>query len=133
MPQGVAGEPRRQPSLEAISGESRLNLALLESTSSPGEQRGIRIRANRGQVLAEEPGGLGEERRLTPGTALGATDQDPLPIEVDVSATEKAHLADPQAVLVDHREQRAVADAPKDAKERLELGLRKVAGRAWWR
>ncbi len=130
MPQPVAGVATVQLGEVPIEREQRLDLSLPERAVATLEEWILRGAAKRGGVAPEESSGRREERLLGPRPALQAFDDDPGALEVDVAAGEKPNLSHPQAVVVDQRKERAVAEACDRPKEGAKLDLGEVTGQA---
>jgi len=111
VPEAVAGVAGREPRPLAVAGEEGLDLALAQRPPAAGKERIRRPAAPPSEIAAEQPGGGAKERLLGPGSTLEALDHDPAAREIDVLAPQQRHLPDPQAVVVDEREQGAVAAA----------------------
>src|SRR5438552_6376337 len=101
-----------------VANEERLNLPLLESADTATEERITWRPTLPLQVAPQEPRRGAEQRLLGPCPTLEALDHDPAAIHVDIFPAKECHLSHPQAVVIDQREESAVAEVPDDEEER---------------
>lgn len=128
--EAVAGEIRRQPRALAVVDEARLDLALLEWARPTTEEWLGRFSRLVGEVPPNKRDGGWPQGTLVPEAALQPLDHDAAAGEIHVLAAHERHFTDPQAVVVDQREERPVAGIANDREERLQLRLREVTRKA---
>jgi hypothetical protein len=126
----VAGVSTVEAGHVAVADEQRLDLALAEWAVTAAEEGILGPLATACEIAAEEGRRAGEQRLLGPGPALEALDNDPATLEVDVATREQRDLSYPKTVVVDQREECAIAKAPNRGEERSQLELCEIAGQA---
>ena len=126
----VAGVAAIEAGQVAVADEQRLDLALPERAVPSVEQGLLGGTLPCSEVAAEQPGRGREERLLGPRPALQALDDYPAPREIHVLAVEKGHLPHAECVVVDQREEGAVAEVLDRREKCPDLELGEVAGQA---
>ena len=107
----------------AVPAEAILDLAFPERPAATREEWGVRITREMDEVAPEERLRGGEERPFGPETTLESFDDDPVPLKIHIAAGEKSDFTDPEAVVVDDCEERAVTRFRDRGEEGLEFGL----------
>lgn len=130
MAEPVAGVAAVNACQVAVPDEERLDLTLAKRPASPAEEGRFRGPLSVREVPPQETGGGREERLLGPGTTLEPLDDDAAALEVHVLTAEQRHLSHSQSVVVDQREERAVAAILDRGEESSEFELRQIAWEA---
>jgi len=125
--QRMGREVPRQPGMLTSTHEAQLDLPTSKGPASAGKERRLEFARGASEVATHEHGGAREEHLLTPSAALQPPHQDPAALEIDVAATQKQHLPDPEAVVIHQGEERTVAEAPHRREEAADLVLSQVA------
>ena len=130
MTQAVGGVPAIEAGAIAISREQRLDLTLAEWTGASREERRGRDRRSTANVLPEKLRGARKERLHGPGAALEPLDDDSTALEVDILPLKQRDLRDAKAVVINQREERAVAKSLDRTEEGADFELAEVARKA---
>jgi len=130
MPQAVASQVGRESCAIAIADEPRLDLALSERSASPREKGCVCSSLRHLEVGSEYVLGRRPKRMFAPCATLQALDDDSAANQIHVATLKEADLPHPEPVVVDQREEGAIARVIHAREERPQLGLREVARQA---
>lgn len=130
VPQRVAGQTAGDARGIPVPGEESLDLALLKRIQSSRKQGRVTVDPRPAEVDFQEGSGCREEGSFRPEAPLHPLDDDSPALQVDVVPFEEAHFADPQAVVVDHREERAISRVLNNPEESPYVVLSQILGKS---